>query len=147
MQFILALPCVHLVINHTSAYTVFYLHSCFSKVSKNSVSRGMPVSISIDSVKNLQQSQFFTLQSSKNEMTTEKRENNKKKNDSRKKEFEFYHLLFHFQFNMLILSRSMHQINTVFYFIYQLLIYSPLFCRLFSKIFKEIILKLLFSSK
>ena len=31
---------VHLVLNHSSAYTVFCLHSCFSKVSKNRVSRG-----------------------------------------------------------------------------------------------------------
>ena len=138
----------HSSTKYSIPYTrVFCLHGCFSKVSKNSVSRGMPVSISIDSVKNLQQSQFFTLQSSKNEMTTEKRENNKKKNDSRKKEFEFYHLLFHFQFNMLILSRSMRQINTVFYFIYQLLIYSPLFIDFSAKYSRRLFLKLLFSSK
>ena len=29
--------------NHSSAYTVFCVHGCFSKVSKNSVSRGPPV--------------------------------------------------------------------------------------------------------
>ena len=35
---------VHLVLNHSSTYTVFCLHGSFSKVSKNSVSRGPPVS-------------------------------------------------------------------------------------------------------
>ena len=53
-------------------------------------------------MKNLQQSQFFTLQSSKNEMTTEKRKGEQQKEKRFEKEFEFYHLLFHFQFNMLI---------------------------------------------
>ena len=42
-RFILVLSFVHLVLNHSSAYTVFCLHGCFSKVSKNSVSRGPPV--------------------------------------------------------------------------------------------------------
>ena len=32
-----------LTVNHSSAYTVFCLQGCFSKVSKNSVSRGPPV--------------------------------------------------------------------------------------------------------
>ena len=39
----MVLSFVHLVLNHSSAYTVFCLHGCFSKVSKNSVSRGPPV--------------------------------------------------------------------------------------------------------
>ena len=34
---------VHLVLNYSSAYTVFCLHGCFSKVSKNRASRGPPV--------------------------------------------------------------------------------------------------------
>ena len=43
-QFILALLFVHLVLNHSSAYTVFCLiHGSFSKVSKNSIGRGPPV--------------------------------------------------------------------------------------------------------
>ena len=42
-QFILVLSFVHLVLNHSSAYTVFCLHGCFSKVSKNHVNRGPPV--------------------------------------------------------------------------------------------------------
>ena len=42
-QFILLLSFVHLVLNHSSAYTVFCLHGCFSKVSKNNVSRGLPL--------------------------------------------------------------------------------------------------------
>ena len=36
--FILVLSFVHLVLNHFSAYTVFILHGCFSKVSKNPIS-------------------------------------------------------------------------------------------------------------
>ena len=36
---------VHLVLNHSSAYTVFCLHGYFSKVSKISVSRGPPVNM------------------------------------------------------------------------------------------------------
>ena len=43
-RFILVLSFVHLVLNHSSAYTFFCIHGCFSKVSKNSVSRGPPVS-------------------------------------------------------------------------------------------------------
>ena len=39
----MVLSFVHLVLNHSSAYTVFCLHGCFSKVSKNRVSRGPPV--------------------------------------------------------------------------------------------------------
>ena len=35
-------PFVHLVLNHSSSYTVFCLHGCFSKVLENSVSRGPP---------------------------------------------------------------------------------------------------------
>ena len=97
-------------------------------------------SISIDLVKNLQRSQFFTLQSPKNEMTTEKRKGEQQKEKRFEKEFEFYHLLFHFQFNMLILSRSMHQINTAFYL--STFDLFTTFYRLFrSKIFKEIISK------
>ena len=41
--FILVLSFVHLVLNHSSTYTVFCLHGCFSKVSKNCVSRGSPL--------------------------------------------------------------------------------------------------------
>ena len=41
--FFMVLSFVHLVLNHSSAYTVFCLHGCFSKVSKNRVSRGPPV--------------------------------------------------------------------------------------------------------
>ena len=41
--FILVLSFVHLVLNHSSAYTVFCLHGCFSKVLKNRVSRGPSV--------------------------------------------------------------------------------------------------------
>ena len=39
----MVLSFVHLVLNHSSAYTVLCLHGCFSKVSKNRVSRGPPV--------------------------------------------------------------------------------------------------------
>ena len=39
----MVLSFVHLVLNHSSTYMVFCLHGCFSKVSKNSVSRGPPV--------------------------------------------------------------------------------------------------------
>ena len=39
----MVLSFVPLVLNHSSAYTVFCLHGCFSKVSKNSISRGPPV--------------------------------------------------------------------------------------------------------
>ena len=42
-RFVLVFSYVHLVPNHSSAYMVFCLHVCFSKVSKNSVSRGPPV--------------------------------------------------------------------------------------------------------
>ena len=42
-QFILVVTFVHLVLNHSFAYTVFCLQGCFSKVSKNSVSRGLAV--------------------------------------------------------------------------------------------------------
>ena len=42
--FILVLSFVHLVLNHSSAYTVFYLQGCFSKVSKNRINRGPAVS-------------------------------------------------------------------------------------------------------
>ena len=38
--FFMVLSFVHLVLNHSPAYTVFCLHGCFSKVSKSSVSRG-----------------------------------------------------------------------------------------------------------
>ena len=38
-RFILVLSFLHLVLNHSSAHTVFCLHGCFSKVSKNFVSR------------------------------------------------------------------------------------------------------------
>ena len=106
----------------------------------NAVATAVITSISIDSVKNLQRSQFFTLQSPKNEMTTEKRKGEQQKEKRFEKEFEFYHLLFHFQFNMLILSRSMHQINTAFYL--STFDLFTTFYRLFrSKIFKEIISK------
>ena len=36
-------PFCHLVLNHSDNNTVFYLNSCFYKVSKNRASRGMPV--------------------------------------------------------------------------------------------------------
>ena len=39
----MVLSFVHLVLNQSSTYTVACLHSCFSKVSKNSVSGGPPV--------------------------------------------------------------------------------------------------------
>ena len=39
----MVLSFVHLVLYHSFAYTVFCLHGCFSKVSKNRVSRGPPV--------------------------------------------------------------------------------------------------------
>ena len=42
-RFVLVLSFVHSVLNQSSAYMVFCLHGCFSKVSKNSVSRGTPV--------------------------------------------------------------------------------------------------------
>ena len=42
-RFILVLSLVHLLLNHSSTYMVLSLHSCFSKVSKNHVSRGPPV--------------------------------------------------------------------------------------------------------
>ena len=41
-RFILILSFVHLVLYHSTTYTVFCLHISFSKVSKNSVSRGPP---------------------------------------------------------------------------------------------------------
>ena len=41
-RFILVLYFVHLVLNRSSTYMVFYWHGCFSKVSKNRVSRGPP---------------------------------------------------------------------------------------------------------
>ena len=41
--FNLVVPFCHLVLNHSSNNTVFCLHGCFYKVSKNSVSRGLPV--------------------------------------------------------------------------------------------------------
>ena len=42
-RFILVLFLVHLVLNHSSVYTVFCLHGCFFNVSKIRVSRGPPV--------------------------------------------------------------------------------------------------------
>ena len=39
----MVLSFVHLVLNHSSTYTVFCLHGCFSKVLKKNVSRGPPV--------------------------------------------------------------------------------------------------------
>ena len=42
-RFILVLLFVHLVLNHSSAYTVISSHGCFPKVLKNSVCRGPPL--------------------------------------------------------------------------------------------------------
>ena len=42
-RLILVLSFVHLVLNHSSTYTVFCSHGCFFKVSKKSVNRGPPV--------------------------------------------------------------------------------------------------------
>ena len=45
IRFILVLSYVHLALNHSSTYTMFCLHGCFSKISKNSIRRGPPVNM------------------------------------------------------------------------------------------------------
>ena len=42
-RFVLVLSFVHSLLSHSSTYTVFCFHSCFSNISKSSVSRGSPV--------------------------------------------------------------------------------------------------------
>ena len=58
---LVVLSFTHSVLNHFSAYMVFYLHGCFSKVSKNSVSRGPPVYLTIKPTLQLQRKPTFVI--------------------------------------------------------------------------------------
>ena len=60
-----------LVLNHSFAYTVFCLHGCSSKVSKNSVSRGPTVSKYLKSrpIKRYEWNRNYTVVTSKHDLT------------------------------------------------------------------------------